>query len=1078
VHTGLDASGAPKVDAAVDAGKTQKPADAQLGASHIRRAINDVDGAKVVDSPLRVDLYNRDYFQLRRQLGGIAPPDTAAALGVGGAGTARFDLRLQPTLILLNGRRMVSAPVIGPNGTDFVDTNQIPLQLIERGDITNGPAAGLWGADAMGGVVNFVTRRDIDGINVELGGQATDKLDQGDMDVTVTLGTVGDQGGANLLLSYFNRQPLAASDRDWIGEREDRVESLLGAPANFQKLTNGDYPISDPNCDLAQRAGQSDGYEVRLRGYGPVGNFPQLDPDLQQRLMMNSDGTHGPTSTRMNGVIDPLETATYCAVDTTGHNDLILKDEHFQSYGTLWHPLSKHSEVYAEAGYYRSENENRAAAAFPNTRITPLAAAANPLVVPAEHADQPLTSYGFAVAEVPVDQGRTPGDLFFFGRTQGNWNGDGHQERRLDTMRGVLGVRGDLAGLAPTGPVSTWNWDLSGTFSRSDQVSRVDDTLIPELMNALESCDKTRRDPNTGDNVPTTIKERQEAGCFSPFYSSVVNNAAVDPLNVSAATAKNVNGNIDADSDPDGAFGHGLQDGGYICDPNDPNSPQCPASFDRDGDGVYELAGTPNTKQVIDRITGEHYEVQQRTLGVICGSIAGDLATFGDGSLAFEVGAEYRHESLFIDYDQAYNQREYGFLFGGDDVDPIGRGVVGANLELRLRLANGLLEVQPAAKAEIYDKTGTGLNAMLGISLRPFASSKGGALEWLGLRATAGIGAQPPSLIQLYGQQNEFVQVDYHEGTQFIAHQISGNPDLDFEHYTTIDVGPEWDYAGVHVGVNGYITFIDDMIAGDNSRTLVSDCEDQFASGTPKRCRELILIQGFQLLDHVESRFDNLAKVTTNGVDGTISYTLDSKRRGLGDFGTFVLAAQGSYINSYLIESARALPQYYRDNAPVVRGEGPYPAPAYHPDGTRDYSKLHAEYDAAGFRNYENFAPPIPQLRFSVPLRWMYDGHTLGATVRYVGGYNDDSEYTIEKRNLPGIDRIQFAEGEAIPAWTVLDAMYGFAFQADGWKGGFTVGVLNLLDNAPPAVEGPLGYEVGLTDPRGRTLYVRLNGDF
>jgi hypothetical protein len=139
---------------------------------------------------------------------------------------------------------------------------------------------------------------------------------------------------------------------------------------------------------------------------------------------------------------------------------------------------------------------------------------------------------------------------------------------------------------------------------------------------------------------------------------------------------------------------------------------------------------------------------------------------------------------------------------------------------------------------------------------------------------------------------------------------------------------------------------------------------------------------------------------------------------------------------------------------------------------------VNAEYEAAGFRNYENFAPPIPKLSFSVPIRWLYEGHTLGGTVRFIDGYYDDSEYTIEKRNLPGVDRIQFADGEKIASWMVFDAMYGFAFDAEGWKGGIQVGVLNIADTAPPAVESPLGYEVGVHDPRGRTLYARVMGDF
>jgi outer membrane receptor protein involved in Fe transport len=69
-------------------------------------------------------------------------------------------------------------------------------------------------------------------------------------------------------------------------------------------------------------------------------------------------------------------------------------------------------------------------------------------------------------------------------------------------------------------------------------------------------------------------------------------------------------------------------------------------------------------------------------------------------------------------------------------------------------------------------------------------------------------------------------------------------------------------------------------------------------------------------------------------------------------------------------------------------------------------------------------------------------------------------------------------EGERIDAWAVFDASYGFSFGDEGWRTRLRVGVINLLDEAPPEAEGPFGYEVGVHDPRGRLIYVRANGEF
>ena len=153
-----------------------------------------------------------------------------------------------------------------------------------------------------------------------------------------------------------------------------------------------------------------------------------------------------------------------------------------------------------------------------------------------------------------------------------------------------------------------------------------------------------------------------------------------------------------------------------------------------------------------------------------------------------------------------------------------------------------------------------------------------------------------------------------------------------------------------------------------------------------------MLLTGSRIIDHIESRFDNLASVNTNGIDGGVSYALDTKLRRLGDFGTFVIGAQGTFLNQYLIDSPRALREYYRD--------GDNTTPKLRANDTRDYSRVHAEYDAAGYRNLENFAPPLPKMRLSVPLSWIYAGHMLGVAMRYIGSYYDDSENTIEKYGL------------------------------------------------------------------------------
>ena len=86
----------------------------------------------------------------------------------GASGTATLDLRgmgSSRTLVLINGRRMGG----GNAYNQSADTNQIPTAMLERVEVLTGGASTVYGADAVAGVVNFVMRKDFDGVELEIG---------------------------------------------------------------------------------------------------------------------------------------------------------------------------------------------------------------------------------------------------------------------------------------------------------------------------------------------------------------------------------------------------------------------------------------------------------------------------------------------------------------------------------------------------------------------------------------------------------------------------------------------------------------------------------------------------------------------------------------------------------------------------------------------------------------------------------------------------------------------------------------------------------------------------------------------
>ncbi|NCZ82661.1 MAG: TonB-dependent receptor, partial [Betaproteobacteria bacterium] len=74
----------------------------------------------------------------------------------GSAGISMRGLGPQNTLVLLNGRRVASH---GLNGKS-VDLNTVPLSAIERVEILRDGASAIYGTDAIGGVINFILRKD------------------------------------------------------------------------------------------------------------------------------------------------------------------------------------------------------------------------------------------------------------------------------------------------------------------------------------------------------------------------------------------------------------------------------------------------------------------------------------------------------------------------------------------------------------------------------------------------------------------------------------------------------------------------------------------------------------------------------------------------------------------------------------------------------------------------------------------------------------------------------------------------------------------------------------------------------
>lgn len=113
------------------------------------------------------------------------------------------------TLILIDGRRAPTNPMHG----SAQDLNTIPMAAVERIEILSDGASAIYGSDAMGGVINIITRRDYEGVEFAYG-QGFPTRDGGDtQEGHVVMGTASDRGRVLAGASYSKRDELYTRDR-------------------------------------------------------------------------------------------------------------------------------------------------------------------------------------------------------------------------------------------------------------------------------------------------------------------------------------------------------------------------------------------------------------------------------------------------------------------------------------------------------------------------------------------------------------------------------------------------------------------------------------------------------------------------------------------------------------------------------------------------------------------------------------------------------------------------------------------------------------------------------------------------
>ena len=186
----------------------------------ISREDIDFSGDSTVAELLRSSTFN-SFGSFRDQSG----------FGNGFSGASFVSLRglgSQRTLILMDGRRLSAFP--GGGGTGAVNLNVLPIDMIERIEILRDGASAVYGSDAIAGVINIISRKDMDGAIVTVQVESPE-VDGGDAErYSVAGGMSGDRGNITFSMEHFRRDMVF--DRD-VPEFANAVEPGVDTISSF-----------------------------------------------------------------------------------------------------------------------------------------------------------------------------------------------------------------------------------------------------------------------------------------------------------------------------------------------------------------------------------------------------------------------------------------------------------------------------------------------------------------------------------------------------------------------------------------------------------------------------------------------------------------------------------------------------------------------------------------------------------------------------------------------------------------------------------------------------------------------------
>jgi outer membrane receptor protein involved in Fe transport len=257
-------------------------------------------------------------------------------------GAATINLRglgLNRSLVLMDGRRI--QPV---NGQLVVDLNTIPAAAIDRVEVITGGAAAVYGADAIGGVVNVITKKNFEGVQINAQTAVTQEGDGNESTVNGLLGAAFADGRGAVMIGadYSKRDVIMSKNRDWVRKGWDDPGTTGGAlgSSNLSQL------VTPFGCGAAAPATGCGSFPL------PTGGSYEIDQNGHvfnpQKPMDPAHPYTGPLGGTSGFKISPDGSLAF---NDQEHSYLQVPLERYSLFGSGHVQLSDKVEVFAQLQY-------------------------------------------------------------------------------------------------------------------------------------------------------------------------------------------------------------------------------------------------------------------------------------------------------------------------------------------------------------------------------------------------------------------------------------------------------------------------------------------------------------------------------------------------------------------------------------------------------------------------------------------------------------------------------------------------------------------------------------------------------